>query len=77
MTTGEARVRFAGARVARLATTGSDGQPHLVPITFAVDGDLICTAVDYKPKTTPNLRRLRNIQQNPRVALLADHYADD
>jgi PPOX class probable F420-dependent enzyme len=77
LTTDEARARFAAARVARLATAGSDGRPHVVPITFAVDGDLICTAVDHKPKTTPNLRRLKNIEQNPRVALLADHYAED
>lgn len=73
----EARARFAAARVARLATTGSDAQPHVVPITFAVEGDRIYTAVDHKPKTTPNLRRLRNITENPRVALLADHYAED
>ena len=77
LTTEEARARFAAARVARLATTGNDGRPHLVPITFAVDGDRICTAVDHKPKTTRNLRRLRNIEQNPSVALLADHYAED
>jgi PPOX class probable F420-dependent enzyme len=63
--------------VARLATAGSDGQPHLVPVTFAVDGDLIYSAVDHKPKTTANLRRLRNIRENPRVALLADHYSED
>jgi PPOX class probable F420-dependent enzyme len=73
----EARSRLAAARVARLATVGPAGQPHLVPVTFAVDGDLIYTAVDHKPKTTVNLRRLRNILQNPRVALLADHYAED
>jgi PPOX class probable F420-dependent enzyme len=73
----EARARLAAARVARLATAGSDGQPHLVPVTFVVDGDLIYTAVDHKPKTTVNLRRLRNILQNPRVALLADHYTED
>jgi PPOX class probable F420-dependent enzyme len=73
----EARARLAAARVARLATAGADGQPHLVPVTFAVDGDLIYTAVDHKPKTTVNLRRLRNIRENPRVALLADHYAED
>jgi PPOX class probable F420-dependent enzyme len=65
------------ARVARLATTGADGQPHLVPVTFAVDGELIYVAVDHKPKTTVNLRRLRNIRENPRVAVLADHYAQD
>ncbi|HEY7263594.1 MAG TPA: TIGR03668 family PPOX class F420-dependent oxidoreductase [Trebonia sp.] len=77
LTTAEARARFSAARVARLATTGSDGQPHVVPITFAMDGDRICTAVDHKPKTTRNLRRLRNIEENPRVALLTDDYAED
>ena len=77
LTTEDARARFAAQRVARLATAGRDGQPHLVPVTFGVDGDRICTAVDYKPKTTPNLRRLRNIAENPRVALLTDHYTDD
>lgn len=73
----EARARLATARVARLATAGSDGRPHVVPVTFAVDGDLIYSAVDHKPKTTLNLRRLRNIAENPRVAVLADHYAED
>ena len=77
LTEAEARARLAAARVARLATAGGDGQPHLVPVTFAVDGDLIYTAVDHKPKSTRNLRRLRNIGENPRVALLADHYEED
>ena len=77
LTEDEARRRLADARVARLATAGSDGQPHLVPVTFAIDGDLIYTAVDHKPKKSPNLRRLRNIRENPRVALLADFYDDD
>ncbi|MGD0558042.1 MAG: TIGR03668 family PPOX class F420-dependent oxidoreductase [Streptosporangiaceae bacterium] len=73
----DARRRFANARVARLATTGADGSPHLVPVTFAAAGDLVYTAVDHKPKRTRNLRRLRNIAENPNVALLVDHYADD
>jgi PPOX class probable F420-dependent enzyme len=77
LTEGDARTRLAAARVARLATSGSDGRPHLVPVTFAVDGDLIYTAVDHKPKTTGNLRRLRNIRENSRVALLADYYSED
>ena len=77
LTEEETRTRLAGARVARLATVGGDGQPHLVPVTFAVDGDLIYTAVDYKPKKSANLRRLRNIRENPRVALLVDHYSED
>ncbi|WP_424889549.1 TIGR03668 family PPOX class F420-dependent oxidoreductase [Streptomyces sp. XH2] len=73
----EARARFTAAPVARLATADVSGVPHLVPVTFAVTGDTVYFAVDHKPKRTRDLRRLRNIAQNPRVALLADHYADD
>lgn len=71
-----ARRLFSAARVARLATV-SGGTPHVVPFTFAVDGDVVYTAVDAKPKSTTNLRRLRNIRDNPRVAVLVDHYDDD
>jgi PPOX class probable F420-dependent enzyme len=74
---GEARRRFAGAAVARLATLTPGGGPHLVPVTFAVDGDVIYSAVDAKPKTTTRLARLRNIAAEPRVAMLADHYEAD
>jgi PPOX class probable F420-dependent enzyme len=73
----EARALLASARVARLATADAAGRPHLVPITFAVDGDDIVTAVDHKPKRTSRLRRLANIEANPRVSVLADHYEDD
>ncbi|MGJ6960375.1 TIGR03668 family PPOX class F420-dependent oxidoreductase [Streptosporangium sp. G11] len=66
-----------GERVARLATVSGDGTPHLVPVTFAVDGDRVVIAVDHKPKTTTDLRRLRNIRENARVCVLADHYDDD
>lgn len=71
------RTRFAAARVARLATVGADGVPHLVPVTFAVAGDEVFIAIDHKPKTTLNLRRLRNIAANPAVTLLVDEYDDD
>ena len=77
LTVAQARQRFAAAPVARLATVGQAGQPHLVPVTFALDGDRVYTAVDAKPKTTTDLRRLRNIRQDPRVAVLADHYEAD
>jgi PPOX class probable F420-dependent enzyme len=77
VTTGEARRRFAAARVARLATADAGGVPHLVPVVFAIDGDTILTAVDRKPKRTTALKRLANVRANPHVALLADHYADD
>ncbi|GAA2161172.1 TIGR03668 family PPOX class F420-dependent oxidoreductase [Actinomadura napierensis] len=68
---------LASAPVARLATVGEDGRPHLVPVTFAVHRGSVYTAVDHKPKSTRDLRRLANIRANPRVALLADHYEDD
>ncbi|SFF99779.1 PPOX class probable F420-dependent enzyme, Rv0121 family [Actinoplanes philippinensis] len=68
---------FASARVARLATAGADGVPHVVPIVFAVTGDVIHTAVDGKPKRTRALRRLADITANPHVSVLADHYEED
>ena len=74
----EARRRFAAARVARLATAGADGRPHLVPVCFAVEGDTVYSAVDdVKPKATMRLRRLANVAENPAVSLLVDHYDDD
>jgi len=71
------RRRIADAQVARLATVGAGGKPHVVPITFAVDGDTIYFAVDAKPKRTTDLKRLRNIAANPSVSVLVDHYEDD
>lgn len=71
------RRRLAQAEVARLATVRPDGRPHLVPITFAIDGDEVVTAIDQKPKSTRQLQRLVNIDHEPRVAVLVDHYAED
>ena len=71
--------RFASVDVARLATAGPDGAPHLVPIVFALlaGGDEIVFAVDHKPKRSRALRRLANIAADPRVSVLADHYEPD
>ena len=77
MTEEEARRLFATAEVARLATVGPDGRPHVVPIVFAVAGDTIYSAVDHKPKRTTALKRLANVVENPSVAVLADHYERD
>jgi PPOX class probable F420-dependent enzyme len=73
----EARARFAAAPLARLATADQEGRPHLVPLVFAVDGDRIVSAVDFKPKRSTALRRLANLAADPRACLLVDHYADD
>lgn len=77
MDTEAARTYFLTSRVARLATVRPDGTPHLVPICFALDGDTLYSAVDHKPKRSAELQRLANITANPRVTLLADHYAED
>jgi len=66
----------AGTAVAGTAVAGTVA-PHVIPITFALEGDRIVSAVDAKPKTTRQLQRLRNIRASPGVAVLADHYEDD
>lgn len=73
----EAAARFAGAPVARLATADANARPHVVPIVFAVREDTVYTAVDGKPKSTRRLRRLADIEANPAVSVLVDHYTDD
>jgi PPOX class probable F420-dependent enzyme len=72
-----ARERFAQAKVARLATVSGDGSPYLVPMVFAVDESRLISAVDDKPKSTTDLRRLDNIAVNPFVSVLVDHYDDE
>jgi PPOX class probable F420-dependent enzyme len=77
MEEGEARARFAAARVGRMATVTASQTPDLVPIVFAVDGEQVYSAVDPKPKTHRELVRLRNIRNEPRVQLLVDEYSED
>jgi PPOX class probable F420-dependent enzyme len=69
--------RLTAARVARLATTDPDGRPHLVPIVFAVDGGILYSAVDRKPKRSRTLRRIENARARPEVTILVDHYEED
>jgi PPOX class probable F420-dependent enzyme len=77
VTPDEARARFDASPVAYLATVGADGSPHIVPITFARDGDTIFTATDGKPKRGTILRRFENVAANPRVSVLVDAYDAD
>ena len=65
------------ARHGYLSTASAAGDPHLQPVVFQVVGDSVYIAIDEKPKTTLRLRRLTNIESNPRFALLVDHYDDD
>src|SRR4029077_14156187 len=67
------------ARVARLATADKSGQPHVIPICFVFDGQNFYSPIDEKPKRAAptNLKRLRNIRENPKVTIVIDHYEED
>jgi PPOX class probable F420-dependent enzyme len=71
------RERVTTAQVARLATVTVAGAPHQVPFCFVLDGDVLYSAVDRKPKRTSRLRRLDNAAAEPRVCVLVDHYEAD
>ena len=66
-------------RVARLATADADGNPHVIPVCYAFDGTRFYTPLDEKPKRVAGskLRRVRNIEVRPQVALVIDQYEDD
>ena len=67
------------ARVAHLATSDRSGQPHVIPICFVYDGKCFYSPIDEKPKRAAptKLKRLKNIRDNPAVALVIDHYDED
>jgi PPOX class probable F420-dependent enzyme len=66
-------------RVAHLATGDADGNPHVVPVCYAFDGTRFFLPLDEKPKRVADqaLRRVRNIEDRPQVALVMDRYAED
>ena len=65
-------------RVARLATVDDAGSPHVIPVCYAFDGERLYTALDLKPKRVEGrmLKRVRNILENPKVALVIDDYSE-
>lgn len=75
----ETRMRqlVATARVGRLATLAPGGRLHLVPICFALDGDVLYSAVDEKPKRSRRLQRIDNVRAHPEAAVLVDQYEED
>jgi PPOX class probable F420-dependent enzyme len=66
-------------RVARLATADAAGRPTAVPVCFVHLAGRLYIPIDAKPKhgDPRRLKRLRNIAQQPAVALLVDRYDDD
>lgn len=68
---------IASARLGRLATADSAGQPLVVPFCYAWDGEALVSVVDAKPKRAGDLRRVRNIRENPKVSVVIDFYDED
>jgi PPOX class probable F420-dependent enzyme len=70
---------LADRRIAHLATADSCAVPHVVPVCFAVSANTLYVTVDEKPKRHPGaaLKRVRNIAENPAVAVVVDRYDED
>jgi PPOX class probable F420-dependent enzyme len=70
---------IAESRVGRLGTADASGQPLVVPICYAFDGQSLFSAIDAKPKVQPpaGLKRIRNIRENARVSVVIDRYDED
>lgn len=66
-------------RVGRLGTADASGQPLVVPICYAFDGESLFSAIDAKPKTRAGgeLTRIRNIRGNAKVSVVIDRYDED
>ena len=76
----DSRALLGSARVAHLATADQYARPHVVPIVFVLDGDVLYFPLDRKPKREDDwhmLRRVRNIETNGRVSIVVDHYDED
>jgi PPOX class probable F420-dependent enzyme len=69
----------AAQRVGRLATADAQGNPHVVPVCFAVSDSALYVTIDEKPKraSARPLKRLRNLMENPSAAFVVDRYDED
>ena len=79
MLSGDERRFVESMRVARLATADANGAPHVLPVCYALLGDSLYVTIDEKPKHSDvrAMKRLRNIAENPNVAVVVDRYEED
>jgi PPOX class probable F420-dependent enzyme len=78
LTSGQCLERLGAADHGVLATTHAERGPHAVPVCFAVRGDRVVVPVDrIKPKSSVDLQRVRNLDGEPRGALLCEHWDPD
>ncbi len=65
------------ARVGRLGLVDDRDRPRVLPVTFALCGAAVYSAVDRKPKRPGEPARVRYLRRRPEAALTVDHYEDD
>jgi PPOX class probable F420-dependent enzyme len=71
------RAFLTARRVGHLATADAAGAPHVVPVCYAVEAGTLYVTIDEKPKADRPLKRLRNIAENPAVAVVVDRWDED
>jgi PPOX class probable F420-dependent enzyme len=64
-------------RVGRMGMLDEADRPRVLPVTYALEGGAIWSAIDRKPKRTPEPARLRYLQRRPEAALTVDRYSED
>jgi PPOX class probable F420-dependent enzyme len=65
------------ARVGHLALLDEEDLPRVLVVTFAVFEGALWSAIDQKPKRTPEPARVRRLRRRPEASLLVDRYDDD
>ncbi len=60
-------------RLGRIATVGSDGQPHVVPVGFRYNPDT--KTIDVSGHGLARSKKWRDVQNDPRVAIVIDDLA--
>jgi pyridoxamine 5'-phosphate oxidase family protein len=60
-------------RLARIATAGRDGQPHVVPLSFRYNPET--DTIDVGGHGFAQRKKYRDVQENPRVAIVIDDLA--
>ena len=78
MITAAQRQFLNAGRVAHLATADAHAVPHVVPVCYALLNETIYITIDEKPKRRDRqMKRLRNITENPAVAITVDRWDED
>ncbi|MCX2728242.1 TIGR03668 family PPOX class F420-dependent oxidoreductase [Thermomicrobium sp. 4228-Ro] len=72
------RAFLARQRVGHLATVDRAGDPHVVPVCYALGERTLYIPIDEKPKRTDRpLKRVRNVLETGRAAMVVDRYDED